>query len=259
VHPTEDELHIDTPEQIALELPLAGIGSRLLAITLDTLLQGVLYAALGLIAVGLATRFGIGWLAWVDRVFGMFAPAVLVFAAFCLYWGYFAYFETVWHGQTPGKRYTHIRVIKETGRPINAFEAVARNLMRVIDGLPAIYGVGLVTMLLSPEHRRLGDYVAGTVVVHEQKAQEVKPVIERRHTDVAATAAAGRVTNEELLLIETYLHRRDDLDDLVRSRAADEIVERIRVKLDIPREAVGNPDAFLESIAQQTRDGARYR
>lgn len=259
MHPTDDELHIDTPEQIALELPLAGIGSRLLAMTLDTLLQGVLYAALGLIAFVLATSVGIRWLAWFDRLFGMFAPAVLVFAAFCLYWGYFAYFETAWHGQTPGKRYTHIRVIKETGRPINAFEAVGRNLMRAIDGLPGIYGVGLVTMLLSPEHRRLGDYIAGTVVVHEQHAEEVKPVIERRHTEVAATSTAGRVTNEELLLIETYLHRRDDLDEVVRSRTADEIIERIRVKLDIPRDAVGDRDAFLESVAQQTRDGARYR
>ena len=96
-----------------------------------------------------------------------------------MYWGYFAFFEAVWRGQTPGKRYVGIRVIKESGRPIDAFEAIGRNLMRGIDGLPGFYGVGLVCMMLNQQHRRLGDFVAGTVVVHENRADEVQPGVER--------------------------------------------------------------------------------
>ena len=133
MHPTDDELHIDTPEQIALELPLAGIGSRLLAMTLDTLLQGVLYAALGLIAFVPGHQRGHPLAGVVRSPLRHVRAGRACVRGLLPVLGYFAYFETAWHGQTPGKRYTHIRVIKETGRPINAFEAVGRNLMRAID------------------------------------------------------------------------------------------------------------------------------
>ena len=88
-------------------------------------------------------------------------PAVVLIFLFCVYWGYFAFFEIIWKGQTPGKRYAGIRVIKETGRPIDSFEAIGRNLMRAVDGLPGIYGVGLLCMMLNKQNRRLGDFVAG--------------------------------------------------------------------------------------------------
>ena len=68
---------------------------------------------------------------------------------FCLNWGYYAIFEALWKGQTPGKRWAKIRVIKDSGRPINAFEAISRNLIRFVDFLPFFYGVGVITMLLN--------------------------------------------------------------------------------------------------------------
>lgn len=256
-HP--EELYIDTPEQIALELPLAGIGSRFLALAVDTLLQALLYVALGLVAAGFAVGAGLGWAAWFFRWFGTFAPAVLLFAAFCVYWGYFAVFEAVWKGQTPGKRFAGIRVLKESGRPINAVEATARNLMRAVDGLPVLYGVGIVVMTISREHRRLGDYVAGTVVVHDKATDEVRPYLGSAGTPLPAAPETGRITSDELLLIETYLHRRTEFDAEVRTRTAREIAERIRAKLGLRQDAATDPDAFLETIARQTRDGARFR
>jgi uncharacterized RDD family membrane protein YckC len=126
-----DQLNIDTPEQIALELPLAGIGSRFLAFAIDTLIQAALYIIAGIVfflILGLGTSM---W--W--YVPGSVGPAVGIFILFAIYWGYFAAFEALWKGQTPGKRYAGIRVIKESGRPINAFEAIgwaARNLWRGI-------------------------------------------------------------------------------------------------------------------------------
>ena len=64
-----------------------------------------------------------------------------------------------------------IRVIKESGRPINAYEAIGRNFVRIIDFLPGMYGVGVLCMLLNRYSRRLGDYVAGTVVVHDRRTE----------------------------------------------------------------------------------------
>ncbi len=258
MHPT-DELHIDTPEQVALELPLAGIGSRFLALAVDTLLQTVLYAALGILAIVVTAGTGLGWTAWFLRAFGSFAPAILLFAAFCIYWGYFAAFEAFWKGQTPGKRYAGIRVLKESGRPITLFEATARNLMRAIDGLPVLYGIGVVVMTISREHRRLGDYVAGTVVVHDKATADVRPYLDASRSSLPLVAGANRITNDELLLIETYLRRRAEFDEAVRRRTAEEIAARIRAKLGLTDDQVTSPDAFLEAIAQQTRDGARFR
>src|SRR5262245_50180862 len=115
-----DQLNIDTPEQIALELPLAGIGSRFLAIALDTLIQFALYILVGLVFF-LILGFGASIFWFIPQTMG---PAIGIFILFAIYWGYFAIFEIVWKGQTPGKRVAGIRVIKESGRPINAFESV---------------------------------------------------------------------------------------------------------------------------------------
>ena len=129
-----DKLIIDTPEQVHLEFVLAGIGSRFMAIFLDVLIEVVLYLLL-LLLTGL-------WIAG-----GVFGPsrsvwwmALVIFVIFCINWGYYAIFEALWKGQTPGKRWAGIRVIKDSGRPINAFEAISRNLVRAVDFFPGFYG-----------------------------------------------------------------------------------------------------------------------
>lgn len=248
-----ERLTIETPEQIALELPLAGVGSRFLAIAVDTLLQIGVFAA----AVLALTIFGFftggAWLS------SCLAPVVLVFLTFCLYWGYFACFETIWKGQTPGKRVAHIRVIKESGRPINAFEAIARNLVRAVDFLPALYGTGVVCMLLNKRNRRLGDFVAGTVVVHETATEDVMPYVDDASPDAAPIATdLARLAREDLLLIETYLQRRNDLPPDVQESMARRIAAKIREKAgidDAPRQPA---DQFLEAVARRIRENARF-
>src|SRR4029077_18074720 len=115
-----DQLKIDTPEQIALELPLAGIGSRFLTLAIDTLIQSVFYLITAFIFIS-TLPVGSSVLTFLPRLLG---PALAVFILFAVYWGYFALFETIWKGQTPGKRKASIRVIKDWGRPINAFDAI---------------------------------------------------------------------------------------------------------------------------------------
>ncbi|PYV71539.1 MAG: hypothetical protein DMG97_15995, partial [Acidobacteria bacterium] len=126
-----DRLDIDTPEQIALELPLAGIGSRFLALAIDSLLQVV--AVIAVVIVGALVASGSRGSDWsgLDRFFSQTIGAiVLVLLPFCLYWGYFAFFEVLWQGRTPGKRVAGIRVIHQSGRPMTAIECIGRNLMR---------------------------------------------------------------------------------------------------------------------------------
>ena len=259
-HLQDDQLQIDTPEQIALELPLAGIGSRFLGLVIDTLIQFVLYI-IGAIVVGFAAGLAAG--AGISRYFQWipvsWAPAIAILFVFCVYWGYFAFFEIIWKGQTPGKRLAKIRVIKESGRPINAYEAIARNLLRVIDGLPGMYGVGIVCMMLNSQNRRLGDYVAGTVVVHDKRTEEVKPDWNTLTEPAAANPQLSLVTSEELVLIETYLHRRVDMDLILRDQVAYKIASRISEKTGLRRGPNQSLDDFLETSARQIRDTARFR
>ena len=250
-----DQLQIDTPEQIALELPLAGIGSRFLALVIDTLIQFIIYFV-GIIVIALATlgSFAINW------VPASIAPAFFVILVFCVYWGYFALFEIFWKGQTPGKRYAGIRVMKESGRPINAFEAITRNLMRAVDSLPGFYGVGLLTMFLNKQSRRLGDFVAGTIVVHEKLTKEVRPAWTVPTPEQSALPPQlGQVTTEDLILIETYLQRRWDLDSIVRNSTAIQIANRIEAKTGLKPDVGQHVDDFLEKVARQVRDGGRLR
>ena len=249
-----DQLNIDTPEQIALELPLAGIGSRFLAIAIDTLIQFALYFLVALIFL-FTIPVGSSMLMFLPKLVG---PAVAIFILFAIYWGYFAIFETIWKGQTPGKKYAGIRVIKESGRPINAFEAIGRNLMRAVDGMPGIYGVGLVCMMCNQQSRRLGDFVAGTVVVHEKPTEEVRPTWNTASDTISATGALAQVTADELVLIETYLSRRWDLDPEVRLRTAIQIADRIKAKTGLEPQARQHVDEFLEEAARKIRDSARF-
>ncbi len=250
-----DELRIETPEQVALALPIAGVGSRFLAIVVDTVLQAVLYLLI-LTVVGTALAFmpgrvGGGW--------GAVLPAIAVLGLFCIYWGYFAIFETTWRGQTPGKRIAKIRVIRESGRPIDATAAILRNLVRVVDFLPGMYGVGVVTMLLNRSSRRLGDFVAGTVVVHEQEAESIAPGWTASPRSKGLTSQSVHITDAELVLIETYLERRWNFSDSVRDRTARQIADRIKGRASLSPEPGQSIDDFLESVAGQARDVGRLR
>lgn len=249
---SRDKLTIDTPEQVALEFPLAGIGSRFLALVFDFLVQFIVYVVVILLVL---LVFGDLFRNWAPA-WNWFTAVVILFF-FCLYWGYYAFFETIWNGQTPGKRYAKIRVIKETGRPITAFEAIARNLVRVVDYLPAMYAVGVVTMFLNRKNKRLGDFVAGTVVVHERKEEE--PLWNLPQNAQLPTFQAGDLSVPEIELIETFLARRLDLTPDLRRATAERIAARMAERLKVQDQPRNDNEDFLEAVVKEFRDTARFR
>jgi uncharacterized RDD family membrane protein YckC len=251
--PSDDKLIIETPEQTALEFPLAGIGSRSLALAIDTLLQiGALLGAaavIGLLAyAGFVPNLGKQWL-----------YAVLIFIGFLVEFGYFAFFEAVWNGQTPGKRWTHLRVMKDTGRPIGAPDAVLRNLLRIVDSLPSLYAAGIVTCLLSPQNKRIGDYLAGTVVVHEEPLQGGRSIWDAAATPLLATAPPRTFTAAELQLIETFLERRSSFPDDVRRAMARQIADRVTQGWPAPQEKIQDTEKFLQAVVEHYRNSTYFR
>jgi uncharacterized RDD family membrane protein YckC len=252
-----EKLIIETPEQTSIEFPLAGIGSRFLAILIDTLIQigTLIVVALMFVGLGYTVR---GALRSVPDFAGPWIAAILIFLAFLLMYGYFILFESLWNGQTPGKRLTHIRVIKDSGQPITAIDAVARNLLRLIDQMPFGYGIGVLCAWISPQSKRLGDYVAGTVVVHEKPLENITLQWEAPTQTSAHRYGANRLTPEEFTLIETFLSRRSALEAGVRYDTATGIVRRIESKLMLPPEGKPSAEKLLEELSWERRSTAGY-
>jgi uncharacterized RDD family membrane protein YckC len=249
-----DKLTIDTPEQIALELPLAGIGSRSLACIIDSLIQIALAFLVFLLLLVLTLAFPGS-----SNLFKSIGIAVVIIILFFLVWGYFALFEIIWNGQTPGKRIVGIRVIKESGRPITPVESIGRNLVRIVDFLPGLYALGLVCMMLNKRNKRLGDFVAGTLLIHDRSVKNTSPVWNPNAISATTDSQATQIPSEVLVLIETYLTRRYELEASVRIKMAGQIVSVIKDKTGIERAEEQSNDTFLESLARKVRDTARYR
>ena len=249
-----DKLTIDTPEQTALEYPIAGLGSRFLALLADTAIQIVLAFFVlivgSLIGVGLATVGGLG---------PQWVVAIVVILLFLLNSGYFALFEIFWNGQTPGKRYAQVRVIKDDGRPIGAYEAIVRNALRLVDMLPAMYGIGLISIFMSRKSKRLGDFVAGTVVVHEKTLEGIRPYVETKTDETLPPIDTAKVTLEEVRLIETFLNRRDHLEPGVRTTMATQIANRLADKMEVKIYGWPRTERFLEAVMEQCRQNDRFR
>src|SRR5512139_3649674 len=169
---TEETLIIETPERVPLAFSLASIGNRFIAVAIDHFIQYVVIVALvwimlAILGISLFQDDGTS----VGDVFldaPKWAIAIMIIALFLVFAGYFAFFEWWWDGQTPGKRLMKLRVIREDGRPITLWEAIARNLLRIFDAIPGfivpIYSVGLIMVFANKRDQRVGDIFSGTVV-----------------------------------------------------------------------------------------------
>jgi len=139
------------------------------------------------------------------------------------------------------------------------FEAIARNFLRVVDSLGA-YLVGCIAIAIDKRNRRLGDLVAGTVVVHEVDAQSEQYWYAGERTGPPALGqAVTTLSMAEFQLIETFLGRRLDLPPERRTQAAREIAERIGSRLSVPAALRPSDETFLEEVARLFRDSSRYR
>jgi uncharacterized RDD family membrane protein YckC len=265
-----DQLNIETPEQVDLRFPVAGIGSRFVALLVDHLIQTLSYVlifiVLGLIASGATAEHVAKSTVGLDTA-GKWFVAVVIFINFCLIWGYFALFEAFWHGQTPGKHLMKLRVIKDSGRQITLFEALARNLLRFIDYLPGMYLVGVITMLCNRKNKRLGDLAAGTLVVHEIRADDRSSdaflsgenffAKQEPTSDTAPPDdAIARLEPADLHVMETFFARALDLDMQTRAAMAARIAARMAAKMKTPLPE-GNPERTLEALAKAMRGTGR--
>ncbi len=237
-----DRLTLETPERVAVELDLAGVGHRAIAWLVDALIQFLAWMALLLVSTSFLTRP-----AWEEfQALAGVAQALVTVSVFAINWGYHVAFEIAWAGRSPGKRLAGIRVVKPDGSPEGPLEAVLRNLARAVDVLPVAYVVGLTTMALTPTQRRLGDLVAGTVLVKERAFDLSR--YDRPKTAAPAATAGPTLTAATYELVRGFLSRRDGLEPEARRRVAAQLVAAAAPEAQ--REAaLADPEAWLAAAA----------
>ncbi|MBI3185107.1 MAG: RDD family protein [Myxococcales bacterium] len=250
----QTDLALSTPERVSLALPVAGIGYRSIAYLVDVLLLLLVWT----VAFFLYTLAGRDLLEDYEGMSGLW-KALAIIGAFATQWLYWTASEVLWNGQTPGKRLLRIRVAREDGAPTGFFESAVRNLCRVVDFLPVAYATGLLTMLLTRQHRRLGDLLAGTLLVREEKIDLDKytrsGAVEALPVPGAAAAGLPPLPPAEVELLLAFLSRRPTLAPEARRRLAFRMLEHFAQGLpDSERAALGSSleaaEAFLHSRAQ---------
>jgi uncharacterized RDD family membrane protein YckC len=251
------DYRLETPEIVTLDFEPAGIGSRMLAALID-------YLAIAGMEILLVLAAFLIYLTGAR----VLALVIGLTVGFIIFWGYFILYETVWAGQTPGKRALHIRVIKTTGYPIGFVDATIRNVVRLADFLPSLYGIGLVSMFVSSQARRLGDYAAGTLVVKERSPVRLSDL------RVPAPGASGRIralgeidpdelnwdmrvlSDRQVAVAREFLRRSSGLQPPVRDRIGGQLASSVASSIGArePLDAVRFLSRVLEVLDHTAED-----
>ncbi len=268
-----DQLNIATPELVDIEMPLAGVGSRFIALLVDYLIwvPGAFFLD------RLFDYFIYPFISSYSKESAQWAFAIYTLLTFLIFWGYFTLFEAFWNGRTPGKRVARIRVIQRSGRAIGFFESMARNLVRVVDQFPFFYAVGVIAIFVTKQHQRLGDLAAGTLVVHDRTLEEPAwgdagartftapsfaasaPIPEPEAAYTLPAASVAKLSAADLEVLEGFFARRLDMPLPTRAVIAERIAAAIQAKSGLERPAGASVETFLEAAARQLRDLARMQ
>lgn len=246
-----DTYPIRTPEGVTFEFELARTGSRAVAWLVDLVVMGAL--------ISVAVQVGSSAL----PVAGGFAQALILVVVFLVQWWYSALLEWWWGGQTLGKRLVGLRTLTDQGLRISFVQAVVRNLVRIVDLLPALYLVGGVSALLDPHGRRLGDLAAGTVVVRERRAPAptaVVPPSERYNSfveDPAIGLAVRRITAPERDAMASLSLRRDQLPVSVRKDLFERLAAHLERRLGVAKPPHFSAEKYVLNLTAVALAGQR--
>ncbi len=224
----EQTVQVETPEHVVLSYSVAGVGSRALAALIDYGLWLVTWLIVYIVLVPLFARNAEGV---AESVAGMWVLGIVVLLSFASLFGYYVLFEGLRDGQTPGKRLMHLRVVQDGGYSVSFGASAVRNIVRVVDMQPAfLYVVGMLSIMISRSGKRLGDMLAGTMVVEERTVHLLA------NAGVQAEQPAGRLTalltEDEYALLDRFIARRQELDPDRRRAFGDQLTARFGNRLD---------------------------
>jgi uncharacterized RDD family membrane protein YckC len=252
-----NKIKLRTPESVEIEFVLAGIGSRALALLIDTLSWYLLLIAVGVLWGWLRTLFSV----LSTGILQEWAKAIALMLFFFVYVGYFVYFEAFWQGQTPGKKFAKIRVIRDDGRRVELFQSLLRALLRPIDDL---FYIGVFFIFFSAREKRLGDMVAGTLVIQDRD-DELERKIDLHDGSQAladfllSASQIERLLPDDFSVVRSFLQRRHRLENKARKDKGYHLATGIRETIALAEIPEGTtPEIFLEAVylayQQQSKD-----
>lgn len=239
----EDRISIPTPEGVALEMTLAGIGSRAVAGAIDLVFKGLLVGVILIVVLGLLGSRG---------------PIVLVPAIGLTLLLYDVCFETLRGGRTLGKSIGGLRVVRSSGRPVDLVASMIRNVMRLVDGIVLSYVPTIVSIAATKRNQRPGDLAADTIVIRERRAiDREQPRFGSSAAGAPAHAAAGArwdvsaVPAQDIATVRAFLERREGLAAPARERLAAQLDGALRPR--VGGADVSDPERFLEILYDAKR------
>jgi uncharacterized RDD family membrane protein YckC len=234
----EDQRTIATPEGVQLALPLAGIGSRFMALMIDSIIGGAVATLVFVVALAIGGEVASGIVA---------ACSLLVF-----YIGYHVLFEVAAGGRTLGKRASGLRVVKDGGSAVGLRASLIRNIMRLPEGMLTFYVPAMISVLVTRNNQRLGDLAAGTLVVREARAPSIAvagpPPAAALPPERYASWDVTGVGDVESTAVRAFLERRNQLEPGARAALAAQLAGRLRPLVAGARPGLGD-ETFLEHLA----------
>ncbi|MFK8183047.1 MAG: RDD family protein [Phormidesmis sp.] len=248
-----NSIKIRTPESVELEFSLAGIGSRTVALAIDYVILGI-----GLILLMWLGIYILSQLETAEVIFDidpgslqLWAGAILAVLLFSLFIGYFIGFETAWYGQTPGKRFAKIRVIRDDAQPVRLFQSTLRAIARPVDD---ILFIGFFFILLGKQEKRIGDWLAGTLVVQmESRSASQGITISEEAKAIAPTLLEtmdfGPITPDNFATIREYLQRRGLMTPEAQKNVSTDLAQSLKAKVNLEALPVAmTANIFLEAV-----------
>lgn len=250
---SQEQVGIKTPEFVSLQFQIAGLGSRAAAYMIDqlilTAINIIMFILLFMLMLGETTFFDSGDVSYV-------AIAVVIILIFLINYGYYIVLEYFWGGKTIGKHVIGLRVIQDNGHSLTLLSSTIRNFLRLIDALPTSNLLGILMIYFHSKHKRLGDLVAGTIVVHERKAKGKKKLsplekeIERRGLSVnnleIGEWTLKSIEMKDWNLVKTYSERLLQLSPREREQLTLQVADIIFPKFGLDR--VGKTNEQIEDI-----------
>ncbi|HVO18828.1 MAG TPA: RDD family protein [Anaeromyxobacter sp.] len=244
-------LEFETPERVAVALELAGVGARAYAWLLDALFIFLAWVtALLLYSIS-------GDLVREVQALSIAGQVLAALSVLLAGWGWDVAWEALWGGRTPGKRLASIRVVRSDGGPVGLTEALVRNALRAVE-LPLAYAPAILAVALSARRQRLGDLVAGTLVVRQAR-------FDLSRYDLPATAlarfpqlrgrAAAALSAEGFERLADFLRRRPALEPGARARVAVRLAAALAARASVAPPAAGEAEGFLEALAAAHAEG----
>jgi uncharacterized RDD family membrane protein YckC len=231
----DTDLVVATPERVSFDYQVAGLGTRAIAQIIDLLIVAAILVAVLVVALA------------VSAASTQTATLTALIGSFLVIFGYFWVSESLWSGQTVGKKAFRLRAVGDRGEPLTFGQAGIRNIVRIVDFLPYGYGVGLVVLFANGKGKRLGDLAAGTIVVKDSdhiwlwqlpggRTPDAPPgVVVTPPATYAAVSAAEltlrRLDPELRRFVSSYARRRPEISLEVRAQLATQVQSSLRIAL----------------------------